>query len=105
LVREARLHHPRNPALPFAAALGLLAGEIVAARARMGVDDAKGGRLLLQIKQDAHEHDVLEDVGETAGVEGMAVVHGESASTKADATSFYFVKPGHDGKKSIPRAP
>src|SRR5205085_1103228 len=74
--RETRLHDARDSRPPFAAALRLLAGEVIAAAAGMAVDDAKGGRLLLQIKQDAHEHDVLDDVGEIAGVEGVAVVHG-----------------------------
>ena len=75
--RKSRLHHPRDAGQPFAAAARFVAGEIVDAGAGMGVDDAKGGRLFLQIDQDAHQHDVLDDVGEAAGVKGVTVVHGE----------------------------
>ena len=59
----------------------------------MGVDDAEGGRLLLQVKQDAHQHDVLDDVGKAAGVKGVTVVHAAWVTTSAlviasEATSF-----------------
>src|SRR5882672_7501588 len=42
----------------------------------MGVDDAKRSRLVLQIGENAHQHDVLDDVGKAAGMEGVTVVHG-----------------------------
>jgi hypothetical protein len=41
----------------------------------MGVDDAEGRGLGAQMDEDAREHDVLEHVGEAAGVESVAVVH------------------------------
>ena len=63
------------PVEPFAAAARFVAFEIVEAGAGMGVDDAEGGRLLLQIGQDAHQHDVLDDIGEAAGVKGVTIVH------------------------------
>ena len=69
------MHQPRDSGQPFAAARRLLAAEIVNACAGMGVDDAKRRRLLLQIGQDADQHDVLDDVGEVAGMEGVAIVH------------------------------
>jgi len=28
------------------------------------------------VKQDAHQHDVLDDVGKVAGMKGVAVIHG-----------------------------
>jgi hypothetical protein len=37
----------------------------------MGVDHAKGGRLLAQIMQHATQHRVFDDVGEAAGMEGV----------------------------------
>ena len=80
LVREARLHQPRDPRQPLAAAARLVAVEIIEAGTRMGVDDAEGGRLVLQVSQDARQRDVLDDIGEVAGVEGVAIVHGAGAS-------------------------
>ena len=53
----------------------------------MGVDDAKRRRLLLQIGQDAHQHDVLDDVGEAAGMKGVTVVHGGGVTTSGDESS------------------
>ena len=42
----------------------------------MGIDDAKCSWFFLQIEQDAHQDDVLDDVGKAAGMEGVTVVHG-----------------------------
>jgi hypothetical protein len=47
--RKPRLHQPRDAGQPLAAAARFVAGEIVEPGAGMGVDDAKGGRLVLQI--------------------------------------------------------
>ena len=44
----------------------------------MGVDDTEGRRLRTQMHQDANEHRVLDDVGEIAGMKGVAIVHRES---------------------------
>ena len=41
----------------------------------MRVDHAEGGRLVAQMHQDAREHRVLDDIGEIAGVKGVAIVH------------------------------
>ncbi|MGY3076515.1 hypothetical protein ACVWZZ_002886 [Bradyrhizobium sp. LM6.10] len=41
----------------------------------MGVDDAEGARLVLEIGDDARQHDVLDDVSEASGVKGVAVIH------------------------------
>jgi len=41
----------------------------------MGVDEADRRFLARQIDEDARQKDVLEDVGETAGVEGVEIVH------------------------------
>src|SRR5689334_9702453 len=42
----------------------------------MGVDHAEGGRLVPQIVQNATEDDVLEHIGEIAGVKFVIVIHG-----------------------------
>ncbi len=86
LLRETRLHDACNPGQPFAAAPGFIAREIVAAGAGMAVDDAKRGRLVVQVGENAHQHDMLDDVGKAAGVKGVTVVHGES-STLREAVS------------------
>ena len=41
----------------------------------MGIDDAERCRLGAQVHEDAHQHDMLDDVGEIAGMEGVAIVH------------------------------
>jgi hypothetical protein len=41
----------------------------------MQVENPEGGRLRLQMLQDAGQHDVLHHVGEIAGVIGVAVIH------------------------------
>ena len=41
----------------------------------MGVDEAEGRALLFEVDEDAGQDRVLDDVGEIAGVEGVAVVH------------------------------
>ncbi len=42
----------------------------------MGIDHAETGRLLAQIMQNAAQHRVFEHIGETAGMEGVAIIHG-----------------------------
>src|SRR6266404_2489737 len=80
--RKSRLHHPGDAGEPFAAAERFIAGEIVDPRAGMGVDDAKRSLLVLQIGENAHQHDVLDDVGKAAGVEGVTVVHAASSTPR-----------------------
>ena len=46
----------------------------------MGVDHAKGGGLRAQMQQNAHQHGVLEDIGEIAGMKGVAVVHADGVT-------------------------
>jgi len=42
----------------------------------MGVDDAEGRRLLAQMHENAHQHRVLDHIGEIAGVKVVAIIHG-----------------------------
>src|SRR5437660_10212945 len=85
----------------------------------MGIDHAERGRLVLQVDEDAHQHDVLDDVGEAASMKGVSVVHADCGSWKnirifysscpglsrASTSSFALFakyvdgrdKPGHDG--------
>ena len=74
--------------------LRLLAGEIVDAGAGMGIDDAKRGLLVLQIGEHAHQHDVLDDVGKTAGMKGVTIVHGRGVTTSFEAQCLLLVMPG-----------
>ena len=64
-----------NARAPFAAAARFGAGEIVDTGAGMGVDDAESRRLGAQVHENAHQHGVLDDIREIAGVEGVAIVH------------------------------
>src|SRR5215831_20771179 len=73
---DRRAHEPVDPLAPFAAAPRLLSGEVVAAGAGMGFDDAEGRGLAAQMHKDAHEHRVLHHIREIAGVKGVAIIHG-----------------------------
>jgi hypothetical protein len=59
----------------------------------MAVDDAEGGRLFLQMKQDTHQHDVLDDVGKAAGMKGVTVVQSCGPFSRRRGT-FYSSCPG-----------
>src|SRR6516164_3490147 len=54
----------------------MLRGEIIEAAARMRVDDDERRVLLLQVLEDRDKRHMLDDIGEIAGMEGMAIVHG-----------------------------
>jgi hypothetical protein len=42
----------------------------------MGIDDAEGRRLFTQMREDARQYGMLDDIRKGAGVKGVAVVHG-----------------------------
>src|SRR6185437_14099727 len=71
-----------------------IAGEIIAAGAGMAIDDAKRGRLVLQMNENTHQHDVLDDVGEVAGMEAVTVVHGKVGGPLRNTATFYASWPG-----------
>ena len=54
----------------------------------MRVDDPKGRLLALEMDEDADEKDVLHHVGEVAGMEGVAVVHGKPGGPSARARLY-----------------
>src|SRR5207253_6733787 len=85
-LRKPPLHDARNAGAPLAAAARLIAGQIVAAGAGMAVDDAKRRRLVLQMREDAHQHDMLDDVGKAAGMKGVTVVHARSSTLRETAS-------------------
>ena len=64
------------PSPPFARPRRFAGGQVVEPGAGMGVDDAEGGVLRLQPLDQERQDGVLDHVGEAAGVEGVAVVHG-----------------------------
>ena len=72
--RQRRADKPADAVAPFASAARLLAGKIVEALARMGVDHAERRWLLPEVGKDAGNDDVLEHIGEIAGMKGVAVV-------------------------------
>ena len=76
--RKPRLHDAGNSGEPFSATVGFLRFQTIEPRTRMGVDDAEGRRLLLQVDEDAHQHDVLDHIGKAAGVKGVTIVHGSA---------------------------
>ena len=51
----------------------------------MGVDDSKRSRFIAQIVQDAAKHDMLEYIGEIAGMEFMVVIHDGSCQLRTVA--------------------
>src|SRR5208337_2329530 len=76
---------PRHAVAPLRRALRLGAGKVVAAGAGARVDEAERRILAGEIDEDARQDRVLEHVGETAGVEGVAVVHGVDLSARPTA--------------------
>ena len=54
----------------------------------MGVDHPEGRLLALQIGEHPHQQRVLHDVGEIAGVEGVAIVH--TVVSLPDAKRIHF---------------
>jgi len=70
-----RTDEPADSVTPFAAALRLNSGEIVASGTGVGVDDAERRRLLAQVREDAHQHRVLDHIGEVAGMKDVTIIH------------------------------
>ena len=73
--RRRRVQQAVDALAPFAGALGGAGGQVVAAGARMGVQHEDRRRFALQRVDQPDQQRVLHAVGETAGVEGVAVVH------------------------------
>ncbi len=74
-----RIHVPQAPnaVTVLAGFLRRLAAEIVSARAGMRIQVAERRVFPMQGLEQQGKHDVLEDVGKIAGVEGMAVIQGK----------------------------
>ena len=66
---------PRDARAKLTCALRRVILQIVDADPGMGIDDAERLVLALQIVDEPCQHRVLDDVGEVAGVEGVAVIH------------------------------
>ena len=67
---------PGDAIAPFAAALRLLDGKVIAPSAGMDVDDAEWRWLAAQMHQDARDYRVLKHIGEISRVEGVPIIHG-----------------------------
>src|SRR5262247_1384635 len=74
-MRNRRRDKAADAGVPLTAAARLLAAEIVEARAGMRIDCPKCCGLAAKMSENARERRVLDDVGEVAGMEGVAVVH------------------------------
>ena len=73
--RHVACKKPADTIQPFAGLLRLLAGKVVEANARMGVEQAEGLVLLLQIDDQPRQHRMLQHVGEIARMVDVAIVH------------------------------
>ena len=98
------LQNPADTLAPFRRAQRLLRLKVVAPRSRMRIDEAERRVLPCEPHKDAREDRVLDDVGESPGVEGVAVVHarpGRSAEALGDpfARRRLDIKAGHCGRR------
>ena len=66
---------PRDSVRRFARARRLIAGQVIKPPPRMGVDHAEALVLFLQVREQRHQCQMLDDIGEIAGVIGVAIVH------------------------------
>src|SRR6185436_410117 len=73
--RRAGTEEAADAAFPLGGLGGFRGIEGVEAGAGVGVDDAEGGRLALEVPDDEREHNMLQHVREVAGMVGVAVVH------------------------------
>ena len=64
-----------NAIAPFGGSGRFITVEAIKAGAGVGINYAEGCRFALQSKQHTGKHSVLHDIGEIAGMVGMAVVH------------------------------
>ena len=80
---KRRRKEPFDAASPFAAPRRRLARKIIKAASRMRLDKAQRRGLPAEVSQDSRQENMLEDIGEIAGVEIMRVVHGKDLSLTA----------------------
>ena len=74
-LRRRRFQEPRDPVAPFRRAPRLRALEVITPCARVGVDEAEGRVLAPEVDKNARQERMLDDIGETAGVKAVTVVH------------------------------
>ena len=74
-IRQNRADEPADPVAPLTGAARFFAGKIVKPLPAMGVDHPERGDLVAQMHENANDDDVLIDVGKTAGVKGVAIIH------------------------------
>ena len=73
--RRSRGQDARDPLAPFRRAPRLALRKIISARPGVSVDEAERRVLAREVNEDARQDGVLEDVGEIAGMKGMAIIH------------------------------
>ncbi len=66
--------HASNAIAPLGASRALISPKVITANARMGVDIAIVGLLRIQPLKAQRQRNVLDDIGEIAGVKGVPIV-------------------------------
>src|SRR5690606_28218208 len=95
-----RIHAAVDATCPFAGLPSLDTFQVIEADARMGVDDAKGLILALQIFDKTGHDDVLDDIRKISGVIGVTIIHGCACFMSA-----CFRQEGGVGKAKTPQYP
>ncbi len=83
---ELRRKQAADALAPFAGSARFPPGQAGQAGSGVGVDDAERAVLFPQMRDDAREHRVFDDVGEIAGMERVAVVHRGGRTTEERAS-------------------
>jgi len=85
-----------NDVPPFAAADRFIGLQIVLGLAGMCIDDAERGILPREIDKDARQEDMLEHIGEIAGVESVLIIHSRELKRRGNAKLARAARPLRD---------
>ena len=85
---ELRRKQAADALAPFAGSARFPPGQTGQAGSGVGVDDAERAVLFPQMRDDAREHRVFDDVGEIAGMERVAVVHRRGRTTEESRRGY-----------------
>jgi hypothetical protein len=81
-----------NPAAPFGGFPGVQARKVIKATASMGLDIAERGLLRAKVQQSARQDNVLEDIGEIAGMKFVMVIHSAASRAVSFEKSEHFLR-------------
>src|ERR1019366_649561 len=102
LRRGFRRHELANPAAPFGGLSGLRAQKVMNAASGMGLDIAERRWLAAKMQKSAGQKNMLEYIGEIAGMEFVTVIH---AKASAGAISQKGAAPKHPAPGSLAGSP